>query len=191
MARVTLALEEDEPSEELSEEPTEDADILSQFTDPTLQAQFLEEMCQLSLVEPERRTYSVFVLEISELLVLTSRKTYRLLRQMLPLPSESCLRYHFGEMLPQTKLLLTSEECIGTHTDTLITDVKHRDDIVTIAIDAFSFRTFHDTTTFKTRADKEEHSNAFVFLHVPLNADAQVKTIVLKSQKTGALSGSR
>lgn len=188
MARVTLALEEDEPSEELSEGPTEAADILNQFTDPTLQTKFLEEICQLSLLEPERRTYSVFVLEISELLVLTSRKTYRLLRQMLPLPSESCLRYHFGEMLRQTKLLLTSEECIGTHIDTLITDVNDRDDVVTIAIDAFSFRTFHDTTTFKTRADKEEHSNAFVFLHVPLNADAQVKTIVLKSQKTGAFN---
>ena len=184
IARMNLALEEEEPNEALSF--TDEA--LAPLVDTELQTKFLEEMHQLSLIASRQRTYSTFVLEIAELLALTSRKTYRLLRQMLPLPCESCLRYHFGEMLRETKLLLTSEESVGTHIDKVVADDKDAADIVTIGIDAFAFRTFHDKTTFKASGDQEGHSNAFVFLHIPLNADAPVKVISLKSQANGAFN---
>ena len=186
MARLTVDSEEEEMSE-LTADQNGDS---SGCADEGIQIRFLQEICALSVLGPRQRVYSEFMLEISQLLALTSRKTYRLLKQILPLPCESCLRYHYAEAIRETKMLLTSEDTINEHIHRLVSDEKARISAVTIGIDAFSFRTFHETTTFKSSRDKESKSNAFVFVHVPLDADAPVKVLFLKSKSNGAFDAS-
>ena len=142
----------------------------------------------LSLSKCGRR-YSDFLYDISELLKTTSRKTYRILRQLLPLPSEVSLFSKFGQMVRSKKKELTDLAQLEGRIQTLLSDSKIRDTPVTIAIDAFSFRTF----TGRTIAGEntcEVYSNAFLFLLVPLDFSIPVQVLHLEKRATGSYDDS-
>ena len=138
----------------------------------------------LSLSKCGRR-YSDFLYDISELLKTTSRKTYRILRQLLPLPSEVSLFSRFGQMVRSKKKELTDLTQLEGRIQTLLSDSKLRDTPVTIAINAFSFRTFTGRTIAGEKTC-EVYSNAFLFLLVPLDFSIPVQVLHLEKKATGS-----
>ena len=149
----------------------------------------LDDLCRMaSLKNSKQRRYPANVLKTAELLRLTSRRGYKLLRQILPVPSESCLRGHFSQDINETKSLISERERINEHIDKLIGDSFGNKDPITIGMDAFAFRTFHQKSTIKSpTAVCDEFSNGVVFMQIPLNAQVKVKVVHILVKSSGNL----
>lgn len=132
------------------------------------------------------RRYSNMLFDVSELLRLTSLKTYRILRTMLPLPSETALYYKYSSAIREVKLALTDLDLAVLRLEDLLKTGAIANTPATIGIDAFSFRTFAGTPLTGTPAVHEEYSNAFVFLHIPLDANQKIRLLHLQKKSNGS-----
>ena len=132
------------------------------------------------------RRYSGTMLQISELLRATSRKTYQILRQILPLPSESTLFNHYASDIAGRKLALTSTDMLVGHLQKLIQTGAITKDPVTIGIDAFAFSTFTGSDARDGSLADREYSHAFVFLHLPLAGTQAPVAIHIEKKENGS-----
>ena len=143
----------------------------------------LVEWMQLVPVHIHGRRYSDSIYEISELLRATSRKAFRILRQLLPVPSETALFLRYGEAIREYKDLLTREDMLERRIEDLISEENTGP--ATIGIDAFSFRTFTGQTISGVEQN-EQYSNAFLFIHIPLESSFRPKVIHIHKKGNGA-----
>ena len=144
----------------------------------------LREWRELLGIHSNGRRYTDHMYEISELLRATSRKSFRILRQILPVPSESALFRRYGETIKANKDLLTREDMIEQHIEDMLS--KERTGPATIGIDAFSFRTFVSQTLSNGNQQSEQYSNAFLFIHIPLDSRFSPKVIHIYKKGNGA-----
>ena len=150
----------------------------------------LDELSSLLGVSDRRqRRYSKEALSFSELIRLTSGRGYKLIRQVLPLPSESCLRLHFQDEISNTKSLISEKDRLSEHIFKPFTDSFEPGEPITIGVDAFAFRTFYEGGTMRG-AHGQQFSNGFVFMQIPLNADRKVKVIHVLKKKSGNFDSS-
>ena len=150
-----------------------------------MQQTLLAECKELMPVPKHGRRYSTFIYDISELLRATSKKTFRIMRQILPLPSESSLYLEYTSSLRTHKDELTDPKLLRTRIRKLILEEGYHMSPVTIGIDAFSFQTF-GATTIPKGAVQEQFSNAFVFLHIPLDPQDPPRVIHLQKKSNGS-----
>ena len=178
--RLEKMLEEVESIE--PDEPNDDVDTL---VTPTLRAKVLGELNELDSSHSIRKTYTPDLLRVAHLLSLTSRRGYKLVRQLLPLPSETCLWNHFGQSVAKTRQLLTDPSMLKEHIESLLElTSEQKPHMVTIGIDAFTFRTFHDVSIFKS-TKPQEFSHGFVFLHIPVDSELPVKVLHIARKRNG------
>ena len=145
--------------------------------------------CDKNVAIPSHgRRYSDLLYDISELLRSTSRKSYRLLREILPLPSETALYMKYVDSVKQRKKAISDIETTKAFLDSLFSQDKrnslHRSP-VTIGIDAFSFRTFNGVT-INTASKPEQYSSGFLFVHIPLDPSESPMVVHLKKKSNGS-----
>ena len=107
-----------------------------------------EELTQWRERPGRGRSYSDNLLSLSQLLALTSRKTYLILRQVFPLPSLACLKNHYSAQLAVIKEQLSGFGLIDDHISKLFTSFGKNPPPVTLALDAFAFQTFYENKSF-------------------------------------------
>ena len=144
----------------------------------------LQECTELLPLRKQGRRYSNLLYEIGELLRATSRKTYRILRQLLPLPCESCLFQRYGEIIRTYKAELTDPDMLERRIQTLISGLG-QGNTATLGIDAFSFQTFAEHTICDSQR-VQEYSNAFLFTFIPLDSSLPVHVIHMYKKQNGA-----
>ena len=165
----------------------EEVENVSLPTNDSLTERLMSEMRDLGSVSVHSRTYSPEMLQVAHLMSLTSRRGYRLVRQVLPLPCETTIWNHFGVTMAETKQLITDRKLIQAHVDSLVEGLSEEDKssfMLTIGVDAFTVKTFQDTSVFKSSQPKE-FSNGFVFLHVPVDASFPVKVLHVAKKENG------
>ena len=140
----------------------------------------------MSKISPRGRRYSDLLLDVGELLHATSRKTYQILRQLLPLPSETTLHDHYSTKVSKHKLLLTDIKLLDQHLKSLLANGIIEKEPVTIGIDAFSIRTFTGTVLRDGSTSTSEYSNVFIFLHIPLNPMQKPIPLYLHPKENGS-----
>ena len=148
--------------------------------------QFLIECSRNKDLSPYGRRYSELLCDLSELLRATSRKTYHILRRILPLPYETSLYYKYASTLTRTKTEVTDLDGTIQRLEALLTGDIIKQSSATIGIDAFSFRTFAATTFTDSHCSDQEYSNAFIFLHIPLDADQAPVLLHLQKKSNGS-----
>ena len=138
----------------------------------------LREFVGIMAIPPKQRTYSKLLLDIGQLVHLTSPKTYRLLRQIVPLPCPSSLWNHFSQDFSSLKCLLMNDGQIVPRVKQ-ISDAAHDSSpvIFTVGVDAFAFSSFSPAGPVNANGGKDEFNNAFVFVSIPLNACCPVQAI--------------
>lgn len=151
--------------------------------------QFLIECSRNKDLSPYGRRYSELLCDLSELLRATSRKTYHILRRILPLPCETSLYYKYASTLTRTKTEVTDLDKTIKRLEVLLTTGIIKQSPATIGIDAFSFRTFAATTFTDSHCCDKEYSNAFIFLHIPLDADQAPVLLHLQKKSNGSYDG--
>ena len=157
--------------------------------DPSLTIRLLHECHECTVSPGCKRNYSEFILDLSELIASTSPKTYRILRQLLPLPSPSCLNDHFSGIVARlkTSLLEQGDVCEGVRQIALSRGGASQTPIIsTIGIDAFAFRTFTGGATMGTTQERQAYSNGFVFLEIPLDSSYPVKVLHVEAKANGS-----
>ena len=172
----------DEPEDENEDDPR----------DPSLTARLLHECSQFSMSPGCKRQYSEFLLDLSELIASSSPKTYRIIRQFLPLPGPSCLNEHFSETVTRFKnqLLDQGEACEGARQIALSRGgVSETPIISTIGIDAFAFRTFTGRATLGAMQERQEYTNGFLFVEIPLDSSYPVKVLHVEPKTNGSYDG--
>lgn len=167
---------------------TEEPDSVDPPAEHGLQDQVLSELIFSSHQTERSRRYSDRMRDICQLLQLTSPRTYRLLRQFLPMPSVSCLKYHYSDRFAVTRNMLTDIEMLRYHMNSLFSD-KDQDCLCTIGIDAFAFRTFTEKSPFKRTGDST-FSDAFLFMHIPLDPGLAPKVLHIAKKRNGAFDQS-
>ena len=184
-AMETIFHELEESEEDTAEE--DDTSIPS-----CIQERLIQELVSLQSNQG-RHQYSPFLLQFAQLLVLSSRKTYRLIRQCLPLPSESCLKTHYAGAMKDIRNMIMNKDLLDRHIAKIASTIP--DDkkpcFVTLGIDAFAFKTFYKEVTFgaNQRSDKE-YSNAFLFVSIPLAATLRPQVLYIKRQQNGNFNAS-
>lgn len=145
--------------------------------------------CDKNVAIPSHgRRYSDLLYDISELLRSTSRKSYRLLREILPLPSETALYMKYVERVKQRKRAISDIETTKAFLDSLFSNDKRNllpRSPVTIGIDAFSFRTFNGVT-INTASKPEQYSSGFLFVHIPLDPNESPMVVHLQKKSNGS-----
>ena len=164
----------------------DESDATQPLGDTRLQDQLLSEMLFSS--HQQQRRYSDQMRDICQLIHLTSPKAYRLLQQFLPLPSSSCLRYHYAQNFALTRQLLTEIDMLDHHMSKLFAETPENC-LCTIGIDAFAFRTFSEKSTFKTQ-NESSFSDAFLFMHIPLDPNLPPKVLHIEKKRNGAFNAS-
>ena len=157
-----------------------------------------ESLCRLMLDECHRnlpvpvngRRYSDVTYDLCELIRATSRKAYRILRAILPLPCETSLHNRYSQTISEKKKGLLDTELDTDHLSRLLEDEEMEASPITVGIDAFSFKTFGESTIGGSGGHDEQYSNAFIFLHIPLDADKPPLPICLEKKGNGAYSDS-
>ena len=148
---------------------------------------FFKELSEYGTRPGQARRYSSRFLQVSEVLYLTSRKAYQILRQLLPFPSPGCLKSHFSETLATIKYMLTDSELVPEHISNVLPKCSANPVFVTLAADAFAYQTFHETSTFRSlRPSKSGYSNAFVYMCIPLDACHRPTVLHLMSKENGS-----
>ena len=144
-----------------------------------------------------RPCYSENVWNVAMLLSLTSAKTYHILRQIFTLPSVSGLYQRFGEQLSAVKAKITD---LRFARDILLKVAKSAAKLpqptqYTLAVDAFSFRTFASTKLATTATETNQQAqnpttvklnNGFIFLLVPHDYRVPIKLVHLAAAPSGS-----
>lgn len=146
--------------------------------------------CQFHITtSPKERRYSQFLLSIGQLLHLTSPKGYQILRQVAPLPSPSCLWNHFSDEFSALKSLLVDSTRIGTRVSEIAAGSTVESPlIVTIGVDAFAFATFSGQGPATSDGRKQQFSNGFLYLGIPLDATLPVRIIHIEPTTNGCFN---
>lgn len=121
------------------------------------------------------RSHSDNLLSLSQILALTSRKTYLILSQVFPLPSLT----HYSAKLAVIKERLSGFGLIDEHITKLFTSFGPNPSPVTLAVDAFAFQTFDQTSPLRNPGQAMQYSNAFVFMCIPLDTRARPTVVHL------------
>ena len=152
-----------------------------------------------------RPSYSEKTYEIAMLLYLTSPKTYRILGQILTLPSFVSLYRKFGERITEAKTNLTEMKNIDNavlmirkEVDTLQRSGTNVNCEFTLAVDAFAFRSFSGATLSPSRGESSmdgqresvsdgqvKYTNGFLFLLIAHDYRIPVKIVHLSASKSG------
>ena len=141
--------------------------------------------------------YTSEIWDIAMCLYLSSAKTYQLMRQILQMPAVSTLYEHYSALINHEKQRLMDDSQIAESLRQVCKqiDAMHACTQFTLAIDAFSFRTFTPATVgarSQTRpgsdptATAPEYSNGFLMLLIPLDYRLSVKLVHLELSTTGA-----
>ena len=168
------------------EQASDDEEELAEEEDQSVSPDVIEEMYRLRQISSNSRRYSQKLLSFSQLLMLTSRKAYVLLRQVLPLPCLSCLKYHFADRLSALRKMLTSPDMIDEHITKLLKNATSDAVHVTLAVDAFAFQTFHETRTLRSSTCSDTFSNAFVFMCLPWDAKLRPAVVHIAIKENGS-----
>ena len=152
---------------------------------PNVFNQLSVEFHELIRIPAKGRRYSELVYNFAELLRTTSRKSYRIIRQIFPIPAESSLYSKFTDSIQDHKDELTKRALLRQRIEKVISDDGCTDSPITIGIDAFSFQTFSGETMSGT-ATREQFSNAFLFLHIPLDPAKPPRVIHLQKKANGS-----
>ena len=147
---------------------------------------FMEECNRNFKAKPNGRRYSEVTYDICELLRTTSRKTYRLLRMILPLPSTSALYRKYSNAVKRRKKVMTDLDSATKFLKDVMLTQEMESVPITIGIDAFSFRTFSGNTIDEGSAKREQYSNGFAFVHIPLDSKLAPHVIYLHPKENGA-----
>ena len=169
-------------------------------------------------IDREKPTYTPMMFDIAMCIYLTSAKTYKLMKQLLRWPSVSCLYNHYSESMNRVKSQLTdinqvveSLRQVKTNVDALRSAGTRVATQFTLAIDAFSFRTFQgspmspnqkrapskdcDVTADgerqssqegENRTMTQEFNNGFIMLLIPHDYKLPPQLIHLAISTTGA-----
>ena len=132
------------------------------------------------------RNYPDNLLSLSQLLALTSRKTYLILRQVFPLPSLACLKNHYSAKLAVIKEQLSGFGLIDEHISKLVGSFGKSPPPVTLAVDAFAFQTFYETSPLRNSCQTMRYSNAFIFMCIPLDSRARPTVVHLMIKENGS-----
>ena len=149
-----------------------------------------------------RPVYSDVVDKIAMLLFFTSAKTYNILRQVLTLPSVSTIYREFGAQLEDIRCRLTDLSNVEQSICALKDEVQKLrlsggavNIQFTLAVDAFSFRSFSGSPLGPPGRQKEhtevitegevKYNNGFVFLLISHDYRIPVKMVHLAAAPTG------
>ena len=157
-----------------------------QSFDETEESSILSELNQWNGTPGRGRSYSDKLLSFSQLIALTSRKTYVLLRQVFPLPSLTCLKNHFSTKLAVIKSQLSGLSLVHEHISQLSSCFGENLPPVTLAVDAFAFQTFYETSPLRGSGQTMQYSNAFVFMCIPLDCRARPRVVHLMIRENGS-----
>ena len=178
---ILLAVERDQVIDEDDQEQCvgSSSDVLH------MSQAFLRECMELCTKSPNTRRFTEFLLQAGQVLHLTSPKCYRLLRQILPLPSPTTLWENFSSEFQILKTLLLDKEKIPERVEKILSLSSDTSPVIsTIGVDAFSFRTFSALGTMVPEVPQEQ-SNAFLFVSIPLDVAQPVKLIHLEPKDKG------
>lgn len=169
------------------EDEQEEGECGDESLDPQVCDILLQESKELILVDPKQRRYSATIQQIGQLLNLTSPKTYRILRQLIPLPSPSLLWNRFSTEMSTLSRMLLEQSAIPTRIRTITRGFDDRNPLIaTIGVDAFSFQTFSGMGTLTPAGERQEYSHGFLFVSIPLDPNYQVKVIHIEPKSNGA-----
>ena len=129
----------------------------------------IENIIRNSSCPPNCRTYDESFYDISILLYLQSAKCYKILRQVLPFPSKTCLMGKYRDCINDIKLALTSLE----HSDGLVDQLAGINGLATLAIDAFAFRSFRGGNPVTATAVGKKNSLDPTQTGTPVHEDAR------------------
>ena len=133
-----------------AERAQDDSSNESSEASPLFRYHVLSEMVFLSQKQARQRRYSEQLRDICQLVMLTSPRTYRLLQQVLPLPTKEALRFHYSSSFILTKTMISDQILLDHQVGMFCTEIPEKS-MITIGMDAFSFRTFKETSTMKTK----------------------------------------
>ena len=171
-----------------AERAQDDSSNESSEASPLFRYHVLSEMVFLSQKQARQRRYSEQLRDICQLVMLTSPRTYRLLQQVLPLPTKEALRFHYSSSFILTKTMISDQILLDHQVGMFCTEIPEKS-MITIGMDAFSFRTFKETSTMKTKEDSV-FSDAFIFMHVPLDANLATKVLHIQKKGNGSFDSS-
>ena len=141
--------------------------------------------------------------EICWILYLSSPKCYKLLRQLLPIPSKYSLYLKFGSDLQKIKIQLSDtskmEKILKHYFDYSSFPSNSQKIIASLCIDAFSFKSFQgmvkntqmnskEIIRINEANNEETFNNGFIYLIAPLNPIFPVKIVHIKTWKNGSYS---
>ena len=186
--RLETQLNEIEIAAERSQDDS--LDNLSLLTGSSdLQDQLLCEMMFLSHSKEHQRRYSEKMRDVCQLIRLTSPRTYRLLHQILPIPTQEALRYHYSGSFAMTRRMICEQDLLERQLDLLCGDIPEKS-LITIGMDAFSFRTFHESSTLRKSNADTTFSDGFLFMHLPLDANMPTKVLHIQKKGNGSFDSS-
>ena len=154
----------------------------------SLTVQLLRECHEFSS-SSRKREYSELLLDLSELILATSPKAYRLIRQLLPLPSISCLNEHFSGSISRLKGWILEQRNVDESVRDIVRWRSGASDdriISTIGIDAFACRTFTGSSILSSLNEKQMYSNGFVYLETPLDSKKPVQLLHIEPKTNGS-----
>ena len=151
----------------------------------------LRECQSLIRVAPKQRRYSKFMLDISQLLYLTSPKAYQILRQLIPMPCPTALWDHFsGEFRLLKSNLVDNSQMNMRVRDVVKSYGRTKSQLVaTLGVDAFAFSSFAGFGPVTSENRGQEFNNGFLFLSIPLDADLPVRVIHIEPATNGCFDG--
>lgn len=152
-----------------------------------------------------RPHYDKLLYDISMLIHLSSAKSYKVLKQILRLPSVSSLYRHYGMKMQEIKEKLVDLNYIIEQIDDVkqqIRELGADPSLIrfTLAVDAFSFRSFTGATcspgtqtlrntnehTLETPESKTSFKNGFLFLLIAHDYRVPVKIVHLMAASSGS-----
>ena len=155
----------------------------TQFGPPRFQDLVLENCCRNS--HKERPSYNKEIYDMSMLCYLTSAKGYRILTQLLPLPSIASLYRNYQERLHEFTRRLTDLTMVHESVSEIVEEIRSlRPDTLdnfpfTLAIDAFSFQSF---VSRSSGSERDREDGGATELDKTLESDETIRVSVTASQ---------
>lgn len=128
------------------------------------------------------------------LIYLSSAKTYKIIRQIVPLPAFQNLYIRYGKEIQQERINLVNVKEIDAIVKKYIIDNKldvtnNEVNVVCLAIDAFAFKSFSTTVmTSDTNLSSDDEiifNNGFIFLMVPIDFRYPAKILHIAKAQNG------
>lgn len=143
----------------------------------------------------KQRRYNNEVYDLSMIFYLSSAKTYNLCREFLPLPAYQNLYAIYGKQIEDEKSNLVDMERIDSNIKNYIltNGIDLNEDganVVVLAIDAFSFKSFMSTVMTPTKNSKSNenkvvYNNGFIFLMVSVDFRYTQKILHIEKASNG------